>query len=101
MAVVLLSLYVLFWPYPSGGGPPGSDKVVHALLFLLLAGTAALRFGGSRSVLVAVLVYAALSEVVQALLLSRRSGDLADLLADAVGAVAGWLLAARLTARRA
>jgi VanZ family protein len=100
VAAVLLSLYVLFWPYPSGSGPSGSDKVVHAGLFLLLAGTAALRFGASWSVLLVVLGYAALSEVVQALLLTRRSGDLLDLLADVVGALAGWLLAARRTARQ-
>ena len=69
---------------------PGADKLVHAGLFALLSATAALRFGAARRVLLAVLVYAALSEVVQALLLAERSGDAWDLLADAVGALAGW-----------
>ena len=93
---VLLSLYVLFWPSPAGSDVriPGADKLVHAGLFLLLAVTARLRFGALPRVLAAVLVYAALSELVQALLLVRRSGDLLDLLADAAGAVAGWLLVA-------
>ena len=95
--MLLASLYVLFWPDPAGGGVgvPGGDKVVHAVLFGLLAATARVRFGGSTAVLAAVLGYATVSEVVQALVLSERSGDLWDLLADAAGAVAGWLLARR------
>ena len=96
--MLVVSLYMLFWPEP--GGPetdlPGADKVVHALVFLALAGTARLRFGGAPAVLTAVLGYAAVSEVVQALLLSERTGDLWDLLADAVGAGLGWWLARRL-----
>jgi uncharacterized protein (TIGR04206 family) len=101
--VLLVSLYVLFWPDPAGGGTqvPGADKVVHALLFGALAATARWRFGERRRLLAAVLAYAAVSELAQALLLSRRSGDLGDLLADAVGAGAGWLLAGWLLARRA
>ena len=89
---MLLSLYVLFWPSPAGAGVtlPGADKLVHAGLFALLAGTAALRFAAARRVLLVVLGYAALSEVVQARLLAERSGDAWDLLADAVGALAGW-----------
>jgi VanZ family protein len=96
--VLVASLYVLFWPDPAGAGVgiPGADKVVHAVLFGLLAATARLRFGGRSAVLAALLGYAAVSELVQALLLSRRSGDLWDLVADVVGAVAGWVLARRL-----
>ena len=92
---------MLFWPYPSGsGGVPGADKVVHALLFALLAATARLRFGPVLPVLAAVLAYAAASEVVQAVALSRRSGDLLDLVADVVGVALGWLLVGRLRRRR-
>ena len=88
---------MLFWPAPAGSGVtlPGADKLVHAGLFLLLAGVSRLRFGPASRVLAAVLAYAALSEVVQAVLLSGRSGDLLDLLADAVGALVGWQLARR------
>jgi len=88
---------VLFWPSPAGSSVtlPGADKLVHAGLFLLLALTARARFGASARVLAALLVYAAGSELVQAALLPRRSGDLLDLLADAVGALAGWHLARR------
>jgi hypothetical protein len=94
---VLLSLFVLFWPSPAGGGValPGADKLVHAGLFLLLAGTAALRFGAVPRVLVLVLAYAAGSELVQAGLLAERSGDAGDVLADGLGAAAGWQLARR------
>ena len=95
--MVLLSAYVLFWPSPAGGGVtvPGADKLVHAVLFLLLAGTAALRFGAVVAVLAVVLAYAVGSEVVQAVLLAERSGDAWDVLADAVGALAGWQLVRR------
>ena len=88
---------MLFWPSPAGGGVtlPGADKLVHAGLFLLLAGTAALRFGARPVVLALVLGYAAASEVVQASLLAERSGDGWDVLADAVGAVAGHQLVRR------
>ena len=98
---MLLSLYVLFWPSPAGAGVtvPGADKLVHTGLFALLAATAALRFGARRRVLGAVIAYAALSEVVQALLLAERSGDAYDLLADAVGALVGWLVVRRQVVR--
>ena len=91
---------MLFWPDPGGSGVsvPGADKAVHALLFALLAGTARLRFGSARAVLAALLAYAVVSEVVQALLLVRRSGDLLDLVADVAGAALGWLLVGRATA---
>jgi VanZ family protein len=95
--VLVASLYVLFWPDPPGSGVrvPGADKVVHAVLFGLLAATARLRFGPVRAVLGAVLTYAVVSELVQALVVAQRHGDLWDLLADVVGAVVGWLLVAR------
>jgi VanZ family protein len=98
---VLLSLYVLFAP-DSSAAPrfSGSDKVVHLALFALLAGTARWRFGPLRAVVIAVLAYAALSEVVQRLLLEHRSGDLRDLLADAIGVAIGWVVAGRLLTRR-
>ncbi len=89
--LLVLSLYVLFWPSaPSSGvDVPGADKLVHAVLFLLLAATAALRFGPAPAVLGLVLVYAPVSELVQAGLLAQRSGDAWDVLADAAGALVG------------
>ena len=79
---------------------PGADKAVHTGVFLLLAGTAALRFGAVVPVLLLALVYAVGSELVQAALLVERSGDAWDVLADALGAAAGWLLVRRQEAAR-
>ena len=87
----MLSVYVLFWP--SSGGPPvfpQADKVVHAALFALLAGTAGLRLGARTAVLLAVVAYAPVSELVQAFALPTRSGDPVDVVADLVGTAAGW-----------
>ena len=98
--MAVLSLYVLF--KPAGGGPTffeDSDKVVHLLLFALLAGTARWRFGPAKAALAAVAAYAVVSELVQGALLSSRSGDPYDVLADLVGVAIGWVGAARLLDR--
>ncbi len=98
--VFALSLIVLFAPSGDGVAPfPQSDKLVHATLFALLAGTARCRFGAAAAVLVAVAAYAPFSEVVQALLLPHRDGDWRDAAADLLGVAVGWLLAGR-TLRR-
>ncbi len=94
---MLLSLYVLFTPRSGGDGLfYGSDKVVHLVLFGLLAATTRWRFGAVTTALVAVAAYAPVSELVQGLLLTTRSGDPWDVLADLVGVAGGWLLARRL-----
>ena len=95
--VALLSLVVLFAPSGDGAAPfPQSDKLVHLSLFALLAGTARWRFGPLPVVLLAVVAYAPLSEVVQAVLLPHRDGDWRDATADLLGVALGWLLAGRL-----
>ena len=98
--MLLVSAYVLFTPRTGGEGLfPGADKVVHAVLFALLAATTRWRFGPAAAGFAAVAAYAAGSELVQGLLLSSRSGDAYDVVADLLGAVAGWLLAGRLLSR--
>ena len=93
--MLVLSLYVLFTPRTGGEGVfPGSDKVVHALLFGALAATTWWRF---KTGLAFVAAYAVLSEVVQGVLLSTRSGDPYDVVADLLGAGVGWLLARRMS----
>jgi hypothetical protein len=88
---------VLFGPVGQGDGPfPGADKVVHLVLFALLAATARWCLGGTRTVLLLVVAYAAGSEVVQGVLLEARSGDARDVVADLVGVALGWPLARRL-----
>lgn len=78
---------------------PNSDKVVHYLLFALLAGTVRWRFGSSKRFLWLVFGYAALSEVIQAVALPGRSGDVVDVVADVAGASLGWLIAERILRR--
>ncbi|MGR6965531.1 VanZ family protein [Geodermatophilus sp. URMC 61] len=90
--VVLVSLAVLFAPaddVPSS--PPGVDKLVHLLLFAALAGSG--RWAGARAGVLAVLlvVYAAVSEVVQGLSALERSASVVDWVADVVGVLAGLL----------
>ena len=83
---------------PTASGEPqfaNSDKVVHYLLFALLAATVRWRFGPAQRLLWLVFGYAALSEVIQALVLPGRSGDVVDVLADVAGASLGWLIAER------
>jgi hypothetical protein len=96
-AVVAVSLVVLFAPagdVPSA--PPGVDKVVHVVLFLALAATG--RWAGFRPVVLlpALVVYAAVSEVLQGLSAIGRSASALDWAADVVGVLAGLLLWARL-----
>ena len=69
------------------------------LLARAVAATARARFGASPRVLAAVAGYAVVSELVQALLLARRSGDPLDVVADLLGAALGWWLAGRLLPR--
>ena len=88
---------MLFGPTNAGDGPfPGADKVVHVVLFALLATTARWRFGAGRTVLLGVVAYAAGSEVVQGVVLAGRSGDPADEVADPAGVALGWGLGRRL-----
>ena len=93
----MLSAYVLFTPRTGGDGLfDGSDKVVHLLLFALLAATTRWLFGSGLLGLGLVAAYAVVSEVVQGALLSTRSGDAYDVVADLLGALLGWLVARRL-----
>ena len=98
---VLVSLAVLFAPADDvPASPPGVDKVVHLLLFAALALTG--RWAGARAGALGVLlvVYAAVSEVVQGVSALERSASVADWAADTVGVLGGlltWAWAARRT----
>ena len=99
--VVLVSLVVLFAPADDvPAALPGVDKLVHLLLFAALAVSG--RWAGARAgVLGALLVlYAAVSEVVQGVTALERSASVADWVADAIGVLAGllgWAWAGRRT----
>ena len=99
--VVLLSLVVLFSPaseVPSG--LPVNDKVVHASLFAALAVTGRLAGYATRLLAIGLVVYAGVSEVLQAALPIHRDGDVRDALADALGVLAGLALAQVAVRRR-
>lgn len=76
--------------------PVGGDKVEHFLAYALLA-AAAMQLHARRTTLwrpaLGLLLMGALIEVLQATLTSSRSGDAADLLADALGVLFGLVLA--------
>jgi VanZ family protein len=101
---VLVSLAVLFAPASQVPfAPPGVDKIVHGVLFLVLALTGLWagigRTGIGRTALGASLIaYAAVSEVIQGVTPLARTASVADWLADVVGVLAGlavWALARR------
>ncbi len=101
VAVVVVSLVVLFAPAPDvPGAPPGVDKLVHGVLVLGLAATG--RWAGLRPavLLPALVAYAGGSEVVQGLAAIGRTASIADWLADVVGALAGLVLWERFAGRR-
>lgn len=91
----LLSLFVLFTPGDDVPSAPGVDKLVHAGLFALLAGTGALARVRPPVLAGALLGYAVTSELIQAWAPLDRSGDVLDTAADALGISLGlagaWL----------
>jgi len=97
--VLVVSLVVLFTPDSAVPvGPAGTDKVVHVALFAALTYTGVLAGLAWGPATVAMLGYAAVSEVVQALPDLGRSASVADWAADAVGVAVG--LAAVFALRR-
>ncbi|OZE33347.1 MULTISPECIES: VanZ family protein [unclassified Rhodococcus (in: high G+C Gram-positive bacteria)] len=97
----VVALIVLFTP--ASGVPSGfqhSDKIIHFLLFAVLAYTSRLAGIGWAGTAAWVLGFAAISEVLQAILPLGRSGSLADALADAAGVAVGLLAASRVLPQR-
>jgi VanZ family protein len=97
--VVVLSLVVLF--SPASQVPSGiqiNDKVVHASLFLALAATGIVARLPVRALALGLVVYAGVSEVLQAVLPIDRDGSAWDALADVLGVALG--LTAALVVRR-
>ena len=99
-AAVLLSLVALFTPGPDTPSVhPGVDKLIHLGMFAVLALTG-LRAGVPPVRLACGLVaYAAVSEVLQAVLPIGRDGEVLDAVADSLG-VGLALVAARVVPPR-
>ena len=99
MIAALLSVVVLFTP-ASGvpTAPPGTDKVIHTVLFALLAYTGL--YANISRVLPLLVVYAGVSEVLQHVITPlRRGGDVLDALVDVLGVGLGWLIWSRIRRR--
>ena len=101
---VAVQLVVLYAPSgPSDSPFPGSDKVVHVLVFAVPVTIALLAGGPLRPVVAVFAAHAVLSEVVQHALLPGRSGDPLDVVADLVGVGLGlftWHLVVLAVGRR-
>lgn len=91
--LVLVVSWLAFSPKPPSGATLGWDKLNHASAFAAVALCAARAHAGPVwRIVVALLGYGVLIEIVQTFV-PGRSGEAADLLADAVGMAAGLLLA--------
>lgn len=96
-----IQLWGLYAPdAPDGGDLPGSDKIGHVAMFALVMASGVV--AGIPGVVLALLLVAqaVVSETVQAVLLSMRSGDVWDAVADVAGIALGWALAWRWSPRQ-
>jgi hypothetical protein len=91
-AAVVVQLIALYVPdAPAGPGIIGLDKVVHVSIFAVPA-LAALMLGlRARWVLGILAVHAPISELIQHFVLTHRSGDVFDAVADISGVLVGGL----------
>lgn len=105
-AVVILVISTV--PVPAVGAPEGTDKGVHGLLYLVLGFLAGRSLVAGRTVpvwqllaLVAGLAaFGAVDEAHQ-MMLSHRTADIRDWIADVVGSIAGIAFALVRAARAA
>ncbi|SDL80388.1 VanZ like family protein [Lentzea albidocapillata subsp. violacea] len=100
MIAASLSVVVLFTP-ESGvpSSPPGTDKVVHTVLFAMLAFTGL--YAKVPHILLGLVAYAGISEVLQQVITPlHRSGDVLDALVDVLGIGLGWAIASVVRSRR-
>ena len=96
---VLVQAVVLYLPSAPGGVAfPGADKVVHVLVFLVPVVLALLAGLPRWPVVAGSVVHAGVSEVLQWAVLSGRSGDPWDVVADLAGVGLGVALARALSA---
>ncbi len=86
VGALILSFIIFFTPGSDARAPiPGLDKVIHFSTFTLLAAATALRFGVNKAAVLALLVYAPLSEVVQLHFIPLREFDVMDIAFDSAG----------------
>lgn len=91
-----LQLWGLYAPEaPDSGDLPGSDKLGHVLMFALVMASGVVAGIPAALLAVVLVLQAVVSETVQGMLLSMRSGDVWDAVADLVGIALGWAIAHR------
>lgn len=97
---------LLFWQSASTGDggllerlPPGSDKLAHALAYLVLGALGSLATGSRPAGALLAVLYGISDEIHQSFV-PGRFPDLWDLVADSVGALVGAWLAPWLVGRR-
>lgn len=98
---IVASAVILFTP-ASGvpTAPPGTDKIVHLVLFAALAITGHMAQVRFAPLLIGLSCYAMASELLQALLPLNRTGDPVDAAVDLAGIGAGMLITAGLRTHR-
>lgn len=102
--VVGLSLVVVFWlalsPAEDAPSIGFSDKIQHGLAFAALTGAYGLMFPHRRrGVLAGVAAVGVAIEVLQGVMPFGRDAEAADLAADAIGMLVGFLVLRRLAGR--
>jgi len=93
LGVALVGQLIALYAPEAPGGPQiaGFDKIVHVSVFAVPA-LAALMAGISPPLALGILAaHAPVSELIQHLALSQRSGDVVDIAADFAGVAIGWL----------
>lgn len=97
---IVLQLWGLYAPeVPDGGDIPGSDKLGHVAMFALVMASGVV--AGIPGAVLAIVLVAQAVVTVQGVLLSMRSGDVWDGVADVVGIALGWAVAYRWAPARA
>jgi len=97
---LVLSVGILFAPASAvPSAPAGTDLVVHVVLFAALAYTGLLAGLSRPLTVIALLVYAAASELIQSMPVLNRAASPVDWLADAVGIGVGVGLSLALRRR--
>jgi hypothetical protein len=92
-AAVALNLAIVYAPSaPGGPALPHVDKLVHLIVFALVAWSGRLAGLDMRWLLPLLAAHAVASELVQHYLLPDRSGDPWDVLADCLGVAIGAVL---------
>jgi len=94
VVLVVLVVVMSLWPSPPKVALSHADKLVHALAYLMLMAWFGQLCGGGRdrlAWLVGLIVLGGVLELAQGLM-STRSAEWADVLANAGGAFVGWLV---------